>query len=220
MTENFAQQRSELIETIADEARRTAGWTGRKRFSTAVMKALAQVPRHEFTGDQNHSAAYINQPLPIGHGQTISQPYIVALMTELLDIEAGDRALEIGTGCGYQTAILAGLAAKVYTVEIIPELAMRAAEIFRKLGLGNIHQRISNGREGWPEFAPFDVIMVTAAAPSIPQSLIDQLAPGGRMVIPVGEYRQSQNLIRLTKSQSGEIDEKVILAVAFVPLVD
>jgi len=163
--------------------------------------------------------AYENRPLPIGHGQTISQPFIVAYMTELLELTAKSRVLEIGTGCGYQTAILAELAKTVHTIEVIPELAERARETLSGLSYKNIHFHTGNGRKGWPEAAPFEAIMVTAASADMPAALVDHLAPGGRMVIPVGAPGETQLLTLVMKDAEGRAAETVMLRVAFVPLV-
>jgi protein-L-isoaspartate(D-aspartate) O-methyltransferase len=166
------------------------------------------------------AAAYDNGPLPIGHEQTISQPYIVALMTDLLQLGPDDQVLEIGTGSGYQTAILSCLAKAVYTVEVIPELGEAAAGKLTALNYTNIHYRIGNGYEGWPEHAPYDAIIVTAAAPEVPPALIDQLKPGGRLVIPVGWQYMPQELMLIEKDMQNVIHSRGILGVAFVPLQD
>ncbi len=220
----FEEKRTRLIEEIEREANITAKWTGRKAFSPAVMAALATVPRHEFMNDDDRAFAYINRPRGIGFGQTISQPYIVALMSDILDLETYDRVLEIGTGSGYQTAVLAHLARRVFSVEIIPELAAGART---RIGIlaredqayANIELQIGNGREGWPEHAPYQAIMVTAASDDIPPSLIAQLSPGGRMIVPVGRPGGPQNLMLVSKDHGDQIDKQTILPVAFVPLV-
>jgi protein-L-isoaspartate(D-aspartate) O-methyltransferase len=216
----FKAAHKRLAEELAEDARRTASWTGRGEFSGPVMRAMMEVPRHQFVTAGEAPFAYANRPLSIGHGQTISQPFIVALMTELLDLEPGDKVLEVGTGSGYQTAVLAALAGDVYTIEIIPELADAARRRLAHLGYRNIIMKIAQGREGWPGEAPFDAIMVTAAAPVVPPALVDQLAPGGRMVVPVGEHGGHQDLVRIFKSADGRVEEKNVLAVAFVPLVE
>ena len=163
-------------------------------------------------------AAYENRPLPIGHGQTISQPFVVALMTELLDLQPDDSVLEVGTGSGYQAAVLAELAGKVCSIEVIPELAASAAESAGGQGYGNVELRTGDGGLGWPERAPFDAIMVTAAAPDVPPALVEQLRPGGRMVIPVGPRHGDQELLLITKDAAGTVTQRTILPVAFVPL--
>jgi len=183
-----------------------------------VLAAMEQVPRHEFVPPEEVEQAYDDHPLPIGYGQTISQPYIVALMTELLAVERGDKVLEIGTGSGYQAAVLAQLTDEVYTVEIIPELAASAAERLQRLGYTQIHTKTADGYYGWPDHAPFDAIIVTAAPDHVPPPLIEQLKDGGRLVIPVGPPGGYQTLWRITKS-GGEVVSENITGVIFVPLV-
>jgi protein-L-isoaspartate(D-aspartate) O-methyltransferase len=162
--------------------------------------------------------AYENRPLPIGHGQTISQPFIVALMTELLDLRADDNVLEVGTGSGYQAAVLAEIAGRVCSIEVIPELAARAATALAAQGYSNIELRTGDGGLGWPERAPFNAIIVTAAAPDVPPALLEQLGPGGRMIIPVGPVHGDQELLLITKDAAGTVTQRNILPVAFVPL--
>ncbi|HET9948111.1 MAG TPA: protein-L-isoaspartate(D-aspartate) O-methyltransferase [Longimicrobiales bacterium] len=183
-----------------------------------VLDAMRSVPRHEFVPAERRALAYEDMPLPIGLGQTISQPYVVALMTELLDPEPGDRILEVGTGSGYQAAVAARLVAEVYTIEIVPELARSAAERLERLGVENVRVREGDGYLGWPEEAPFDGILVTAGADEVPPPLVEQLAPGGRMVIPVGDARAGQVLRVLEKLPDGEVSERDVLPVRFVPL--
>jgi protein-L-isoaspartate(D-aspartate) O-methyltransferase len=209
-----------MIADIEAEVEYTRSLTGRDALDPRVMAVMGQVPREQFVPDEMHDAAYDNGPLPIGHGQTISQPYIVALMTDLLQLGPDDRVLEIGTGSGYQTAILSSLARAVYTVEVIPELGEVAAERLAALDYTNIHYRIGNGYEGWPEHAPYDAIMVTAAAPEIPPALIDQLKPGGRLVIPVGWQHMPQELMLVEKDAGNVVHSRGVLGVAFVPLQD
>jgi protein-L-isoaspartate(D-aspartate) O-methyltransferase len=209
-----------MIADIEAEVEYTRGLTGRKALAPGVMAALGRVPREKFVPAAMQAAAYDNGPLSIGHGQTISQPYIVALMTDLLEPGADDRVLEIGTGSGYQTAILSCLAKAVYTVELIPELGEVAAERLAGLNYSNIHYRIGNGYEGWPEHAPYDAIIVTAAAPEIPPALIEQLKPGGRLVIPVGRQYMPQELMLVEKDAGDAIHSRGVLGVAFVPLQD
>lgn len=182
-----------------------------------VLEAMGKVPRHEFVPRAVKHLAYEDHPLPIGLGQTISQPYIVALMTQLADPREGARALEIGTGSGYQAAVLAELVDQVYTIEIVPDLARRSAALLKRLGYENIHARAGDGYLGWPEAAPFDVILVTAAAGRIPEPLQEQLAEGGRLVIPVGDPGRVQKLLLLTKEE-GRIRRQDVLAVRFVPM--
>ena len=208
-----------LLDEIEAEARDTATWTGRKRFSDRVMAAIASVPRHRFVPAHEATAAYINRPLPIGHGQTISQPYMVAVMTDLLDLGTTDRVLEVGTGCGYQAAILATVAARVYSIEVVPELARDAAERLASLGYDNVEVRAGDGFAGWAEEAPFDAVIVTAAPERVPPALIDQLKPGGRMVIPIGPDRDLQILHVGAKAQDGTFKTVPTLPVAFVPMV-
>jgi protein-L-isoaspartate(D-aspartate) O-methyltransferase len=182
-----------------------------------VLAAMAWTPREWFLPPHLATDAYSDAPLPIGNGQTISQPYIVALMTECLELRRRDRVLEIGTGSGYQTAILARLAARVYTAERLPDLLVEAEERFRRLGLANIETRLGDGAAGWPEEAPFDGILVTAAAPRAPEPLVAQLAPGGRLVIPIGDLA-SQELVIYRRGPHG-LEERRAGAVRFVPLI-
>lgn len=217
--DEFAAQRGRLIQEIALEMHETGSYLGRSALTPRVEAAMRAVPRHAFVPPEVRDLAYINRPLSIGHGQTISQPFIVAAMTELLEIDAASRVLEIGTGCGYQTAVLAELAAKVYTVEVIPALARRARERLESLGYGGIEFRIGDGSLGWPDAAPFDRIIVTAAAADRPRTLIGQLAPGGRMVVPIGGTRRTQMLTVVERDGTGRVVETPTLPVAFVPLV-
>jgi protein-L-isoaspartate(D-aspartate) O-methyltransferase len=181
-----------------------------------VLDAMRSVKRHLFVPTASVDEAYEDFPLPIGEGQTISQPYIVALMTELLDTKPTDRVLEVGTGSGYQAAVLSRLVADVYSIEIVKSLSERAGEELAKQGYSNVHLRVGDGYNGWPEHAPFDGIVVTAAPPEIPQKLVDQLADGGRMVVPVGTNYQELLLI---EKKGSEITKRVITAVRFVPMV-
>lgn len=184
-----------------------------------VLSAMRKVPRHAFVPEAVRRYAYEDQPLPIGHRQTISQPYIVAIMTELLAAGKGDTVLEIGTGSGYQAAVLAELVRHVYTIEIVPELAKSASAALGQLGYQNVTVRQGDGYKGWPEKAPFDRIILTAAPPEIPQALIDQLRPGGKLVAPVGGSSWSQELVVLNKDASGKLARKTIFPVVFVPMV-
>lgn len=211
-------RRNGLIAEIRDEFSQTAGYTGFHQLDARVEEALRRVDRSHFIPEDERSAAWINAPLPIGHGQTISQPYIVALMTQLLEIEPGERILEIGTGSGYQAAILAAMGARVYSVEIIGDLADRARRQLVKAGF-EVEQRHTNGYNGWSDEAPFDGIIVTAASREIPPALVEQLKPGGRLVIPVGSRWGYQSLMLVTKDADGKVHEKEVLGVAFVPLV-
>jgi len=183
-----------------------------------VITAMKHVPRHLFMPKQFRDAAYADRPLPIGEGQTISQPFIVAYMTEQLELQPGDKVLEIGTGSGYQAAVLSEITPFVYTIEIIPELAKTARTRFANLGYNTIKVKIGDGYYGWEKHAPYDAIIGTAAADEVPQSLIDQLSPGGRLIIPTGETDRIQKLILLTKSESGEVSKKNLLSVRFVPM--
>jgi protein-L-isoaspartate(D-aspartate) O-methyltransferase len=209
-----------MLRTIEREARLTASLTGRPVFDPRVMEALEQVPRDSFVPPDMIDHAFDNGPLPIGQGQTISQPYIVALMSDLLDTESTHTILEIGTGSGYQAAILAQLVQRVYSLEIIPSLAAQASELFSRLGYDNIEVKTGDGHTGWPEHAPYDGIIVTAAATHLPQALTDQLKPGGRLVIPVGLPYMSQELLLVEKDLTGKMRTRDILGVVFVPMVD
>ncbi|MGH8691265.1 MAG: protein-L-isoaspartate(D-aspartate) O-methyltransferase [Burkholderiales bacterium] len=197
----------------------TRSETGVARMSAAVRAAMGKVERHRLVPMSEQGRAYRNHPLPIGSGQTISQPYIVAISTDLLNPGPQDVILEIGTGSGYQAAVLAEIVARVYTIEIIASLGNAAARRLEELGYRNIEVRIGDGYAGWPEKAPFDGIVVTAAAPRVPQALVDQLKTGGRMVIPVGGAGEIQYLKLLTRRADGGVDEKRVLPVRFVPFV-
>ncbi|MCF7965265.1 MAG: protein-L-isoaspartate(D-aspartate) O-methyltransferase [Methylobacter tundripaludum] len=207
-----------MLNDIEMEVNLTRHLIGKDALDDRVMAAIKQVPRHEFVPADFRFLAYDNGPAPIGSGQTISQPYIVALMSDLLNTKPGDTVLEIGTGSGYQAAVLSNLVKQVYSLEIIPELSEKARRRLKKLGYGNITVRTGDGHSGWPEYAPFDGIIVTAAAPYIPPALIDQLRPGARLVIPVGLPYSYQELMVLEKKASGETETRTILGVSFVPL--
>ncbi|WP_367359456.1 protein-L-isoaspartate(D-aspartate) O-methyltransferase [Syntrophus sp. (in: bacteria)] len=196
----------------------TALYVGSSAISPSVIKAMEKVERHRFVPSGLVPLAYLNRPLPIGHGQTISQPYIVALMTDLMKVKPGDRVLEIGTGSGYQAAILAELAGSVYSIEIIEALGREADARLKALGCRNVKAKVGDGYYGWPEAAPFDSIMVTAAASHVPPPLIRQLKRGGRMVIPLGTQFLTQSLMLVEKKQDGTITSRQILPVRFVPL--
>lgn len=213
-----SEQRARMVAEIAAMARETGSATGRPRLSQAVMEAMATVPRHRFVPLLQEAVAYENRPLPIGEGQTISQPFIVALMTDLLDPKPGHTVLEVGTGSGYQAAILSRLVAKVYTIEIVEPLGRQAMQVLAQLGYRNVTARIGDGYNGWPEAAPFDSIIVTAAPTEIPKPLIDQLKPGGRMVIPAGGSYGSQHLLLVEKQPDGTATTRRTLPVRFVPL--
>jgi len=214
----YTRERQAMLKEIEAMARETGAETGRAVFSAQVMAAMAKVPRHRFVAAAYGPLSYANRPLPIGQGQTISQPYIVALMTELLDLKADDTVLEIGTGSGYQAAVLAELVHKIYTIEIIEPVGKNAAALLQQLGYKNIETRIGDGYNGWPERAPFDAIIVTAAAPQVPPALVAQLKPGGRMVIPVGAESEVQFLHVMVKQADGSILNQRSLPVRFVPL--
>jgi len=213
-----AAARARMVAEIAAMARETGAETGRPRFGDSVMAAMGKVPRHRFVPALQDIFAYDNRPLPIGEGQTISQPYIVALMTDLLDPKSADTVLEVGTGSGYQAAVLAELVAKVYTIEIVETLGRRAKQLLGELQYRNVEVRIGDGYGGWPAAAPFDAIIVTAAPAAVPQPLIDQLKPGGRMVIPVGGPSDVQHLLLVEKQPDGRTTTRRTLSVRFVPL--
>jgi len=214
----WARDRAAMVRTIEEIAVETASETGRTHFSADVMAAMRRVPRHRFVPDSIRDDAYENRPLAIGYGQTISQPYIVALMTDLLEPRSDHRVLEVGTGSGYQAAVLGELVREVYTVEIVGPLATRSTTTLRSLGYARVQTRSGDGYYGWPERAPFDSIIVTAAASSVPPPLVQQLANGGRMVIPVGGPFFTQTLILITKDANGRISTRRVLPVQFVPL--
>lgn len=206
-----------LLDEIESEYRYTRGMTGKAGLDPRVKDALFNIPRDRFVPKSLIDSAFDNNPLPIGHGQTISQPYIVAIMTDLLELEADDVVLEIGTGSGYQAAILSQLCKQVYSIEYVTALADIARARFEKLGYDNIECMAGNGYDGWPEHAPYDGIIVTAAASQIPGPLIEQLKPGGRMVIPVGRPYSHQELKLVIKDKDGELEIRDVLGVAFVP---
>lgn len=212
--------RARLVRAIELELRATAAATGVEHLSPEIAAALRAVPREAYVPAEARELAHVNRPLPIGHGQTISQPFIVALMTQLLAPRPGHVVLEIGTGSGYQAAILSRLVREVFSIECIPALAERAATVLAAQGCANVHLRTGDGNRGWPEHAPYDGIVVTAAAPAIPPALVAQLRPGGRMAIPVGPEGGHQVLTLVTKDESGTPAEHPLLDVAFVPLVD
>lgn len=214
----YLKQRMALVDEIQAGVRETAVMLGRGTLNPRVLEALKKVPRHEFVADEYRPYAYENRPLPIGHGQTISQPYIVAVMTDLLDAGETSKVLEIGTGSAYQAAILGEIAADVYTIEIVEPLAQSARERLQRLHYDNVHARRGDGYYGWAEAGPFDAILVTAAASHIPPPLIKQLKPGGRMLIPVGDRFNVQQLVLLEKNPNGKVITRQLLPVAFVPL--
>lgn len=210
--------RARLLKQIAAEALKTAPCTGIAAFSPRTMQALGAVPRPEFVPEEQRASAYLDIPLAIGHGQTISQPYIVALMTDLLELAPGDKVLEVGAGSGYQAAVLAKLAREVHAVEIVPALARACRERLARLGFANVAVHEGDGAAGVEDEAPFDAIIVTAAARRIPPALVDQLKPGGRMAIPLGEPWSTQELVVVSKDARGEASARSVLPVRFVPL--
>jgi protein-L-isoaspartate(D-aspartate) O-methyltransferase len=211
-------ERENMLREIEQDVEYTRAQIGKSELSPEVMAAMEQVLRHEFVNPDHLDLAYANRPLPIGEGQTISQPYIVALMTDLLEPEPGDVMLEVGTGSGYQAAVLSRLVGRVYSLEVLSGLSRRAQSTLTRLGYDNVECRCANGYFGWPERAPFDGILVTAAAPNIPQPLVDQLKPGARLVIPVGLPGLHQELILLEKDEEGNTRTRDLIDVIFVPL--
>ncbi len=214
----FAAARQDMIREIEADVKRTSLQLDKEVLDPRVMQALATVPRHALVPESLQDVAYRNRPLPIGHGQTISQPYIVAIMTDLLKVAPDSKVLEVGTGSGYQAAILAELVEQVYTIEIIEALGTRARGHLEALGYENITVRIGDGYYGWEEQAPFDGIVVTAAASHIPPPLIEQLKNGGRMIVPVGSRFMVQQLVLVKKDSQGKVTTRQILPVRFVPL--
>jgi len=208
--DNLARQREAMV---AQQLRSS----GRDIRDERVLRAMSTVPRHEFVPASLRAHAYDDGPLPIGHGQTISQPFIVAFMTEKLQPKPVDRVLEIGTGSGYQAAVLAGLVKEVYTIEIVEPLGKQAETTLRRLGYSNVHVRIGDGYQGWPEVAPFDAIIVTCAPDHVPERLVDQLKEGGRMIIPVGEGMFQE--LYLLEKKMGRVEKQAVLPVRFVPMV-
>ena len=213
----WADARAGMIAEIEKDVRDTSELINRGGFDRRVMESMATVPRHEFVPESQRGKAYENRPLPIGRGQTISQPYIVALMTDLLEPRPDHRVLEIGTGSGYQAAVLSSLVSQVYSMEIISELASESRQRVQRLGYDNISIRAVDGYNGWPDEAPFDSIIVTAAISHIPPPLVSQLKPGGRMVIPVGTRFQTQYLTLVEKGLDGRVTTRQLIPVIFVP---
>ena len=216
--ERHTARRADMIRVIERHASSTARTLGRRHMDAAVLEVMERTPRHLFVPERLRGEAYADRPLPIGYGQTISQPFIVALMTDLLAVEPDDAVLEVGTGSGYQAAVLAPLAGRVCSIEIIPQLGRAAAALLTELGHANLQTRIGDGYYGWPDCGPFDGIVVTAAASHVPPPLIEQLKPGGRMVIPVGGPFTTQRLMLVEKQAGGRVTTRQLLAVSFVPL--
>lgn len=217
IADEYSLLRQQMVADIEEDVEITAKYIDKKSFDPAVIQAMNTVPRHQFVPDYLRTKAYQNRPLPIGHGQTISQPYIVALMTDLLQPQPGQRVLEIGTGSGYQAAVLSRLVTQVYSIEIIEELGVATSQLLKRQGYDNVSTRIADGYDGWPQHAPFDSIMVTAAISHIPPPLVQQLKKGGRMVIPVGTRFQTQYLTLVEKDMRGEVTTRQLLPVIFVP---
>ena len=215
---DHALARARMVREIEAMARDTRSETGRERFADPVMRAMGKVERHRFIPNVEPRIAYRNSALPIGSGQTISQPFIVALSTDLIDPMPHHVVLEVGTGSGYQAAVLAELVSKVYTIEIVETLGREAAARLASLGYRNIDVRVGDGYQGWPDKAPFNAIIVTAGAPFIPDPLLAQLAPGGKMVIPVDKPLGGQELVLIEKRPDGSLERRNVLSVRFVPL--
>lgn len=216
--DDYADARQRLLSSIAADVEATSLYLDKKALDPRVMEAMAKVPRQEFVPEDQKPYAYENRPLPIGYGQTISQPYIVAIMTDMLNLSPDSTVLEIGTGSGYQVAILAVLVKQVYSMEIVEPLGEQAIQRLARLGYGNVQVRLGDGYYGWPEHAPYDAIVVTAAGSHIPAPLIAQLKVGGRMVIPVGSRFLTQQLLLVKKLPEGKITTEQIMPVRFVPL--
>ena len=214
-----ARDAQEMVDQVARHFAETADTTGEAALEERVRDAMLAVPRHRFVPEALRPRAYADSALPIGCGQTISQPFIVALMTQLARVDHGARVLEIGTGSGYEAAVLAEVASEVFSIELVPELAERAEALFAELGISRVHVRTGDGFAGWPEAGPFDAILVTACAAEVPRPLIEQLAPDGRMVIPVGHPNAFQELQVVRATGGGEHVVQHVLPVAFVPFV-
>jgi len=215
--DDYAAQRAAMIRAIEADVKETSLYLDKEALYPPVLAAMGRVQRHALVPEAQRAEAYENRPLPIGYGQTISQPYIVAVMTDLLKLTPADRVLEVGTGSGYQAAVLAELVDRVFTMEVIAPLGERARNALQSLGYRNIEVQVADGYYGWPEQAPFDAIIVTAAASHVPPPLLKQLKPGGRMVIPVGTGFMVQQLVLVEKATNGEVSIRQILPVRFVP---
>ncbi len=216
--DDYAADRQQLVREIEAHVRETREDLGKEALDPRVIAAIGRVPRQEFVPEELRSLAYFNQPLPIGHDQTISQPYIVAIMTDLLALPRAGRVLEVGTGSGYQAAVLAELGVEVYSIEIVEPLGLQARALLERLGYKNVQVHIGDGFAGWPEAAPFDAIIVTAAAAETPPPLLAQLKPGGRMIIPLESRFGAQDLVLIEKDAEGRVRRQEILPVIFVPL--
>ena len=208
----------DMLQAIVAMTEYSQDYTGVRAIDESVIKALRSVDRSRFVAEEQRRYAFANQPLGIGHGQTISQPFIVALMTHMLDVKLTDRVLEIGTGSGYQAAILGELAEQVFTIEIIEALALEAKERLKRLGYKDVFVKTGDGWFGWPDEAPFNKIMITAVAPDPPPKLLEQLSEGGRMIAPIGDYDGYQELILFEKDETGAISQRMVLPVRFVPM--
>lgn len=212
-------ERAALVASIQAEVQATAAYTGRDHLHPTVLNAIRTVPRHCFVGPEQEASAYLDTPLAIGHGQTISQPYIVALMTDLADVGADAKVLEIGTGSGYQAAVLAEIVDEVYSIERVTALADSAARCLAGLGYTRVHVKAGDGYQGWPEHAPYDAILVTAAVPDPPTPLLEQLKIGGRLVLPLGQSGAKQELTVITRQAEGGFAIRAVLPVSFVPFL-
>lgn len=216
--DDYDRERQLMVKKIEHSVSQTRQYLDKSDFNTQVMEVMASVPRHEFVPADQLEYAYENRPLPIGHGQTISQPYIVALMTDLIETQRDYKVLEVGTGSAYQAAVLAELVDEVYSIEIVKPLAEAASERLSRLGYDNVQTRTGDGYYGWPEAGPFDAIVVTAASSHVPPPLIKQLRQGGRMVIPVGSRFMTQQLLFVEKDDEGQVFTRQVMPVRFVPL--
>ena len=214
----YAPERDALVREIQEQVAGLSDELGTDRLDPAVVEAMRRVPRHAFVPPPLRFEAYGNHPLPIGHGQTISQPFIVAIMSHLLGVEPGDKVYELGTGSGYQAAVLAEMGVEVWSVEIVPELAARAESVLAELGYDKVHVRAGDGYLGWPEAAPFDGVIMTAALDHVPQPLVEQLKPGARLIMPIGDTPWGQQLVVMAKTEAGTLERRDLLPVRFVPV--
>ena len=219
MAHDFSIARARMVRQIEAEMLAMGNMLGKSELEASVVDAMAKVPRHEFVPNDMQDYAYLNRPLSIGYGQTISQPFVVAAMTDMLGLKSDARVLEVGTGCGYQTAVLAELVGEVFSVERVADLAETADKRLAELGYHNVRVSCADGWDGWPEHAPYDAIIVTAAAVEVPDALVDQIRPGGCLVIPIGAPEVTQFLTLVKKSADGTVTKLEGLPVAFVPLV-